>query len=416
MSNFGSFSRTFHTIPRENAAEFTDVLAQYFDADTYKRFEMIKLAGGGISGIAWKLKYDRSNLPSYMHEIVPIPRRTDGRIQYIALKTPRDRMIDEDDMGIMSDDDFGVISLDGGSGPGTSLSNGPLRAEMEILNVLKWGKHIVRLLLPIQDSLSAPQPDLEPHRLKPDEWIYMEWLENGTVGQFIRRAMDKNIQAPLPNRLLWRMFLCLIRIYIALGWPPRQSSPSGPQVTEQVDGAAWGRYLHTDIHYNNMMFGDMVSPNNATDTNAIEDPQDGQEHDFAPIIKLIDFYNTKGRDPTREKDTHTTNLWFLAGVMQNLITLSNTQVAQTASKIFRVGKNPANFAHETNAIMIVPASSGAEPYPGLDPELRDLVCLSLAVDSTVRLELGTLVKVIEIAIAERDEAYYKALNIDSMGA
>lgn len=38
-------------------------------------------------------------------------------------------------------------------------------------------------------------------------WIYLEYLEHGTLAQFVEKCDAQGIPY-VPNRLLWRMFLC----------------------------------------------------------------------------------------------------------------------------------------------------------------------------------------------------------------
>lgn len=38
------------------------------------------------------------------------------------------------------------------------------------------------------------------------DWLYMEWLENGTMLRFIKKVKESNTK--LPNRLLWRFSMC----------------------------------------------------------------------------------------------------------------------------------------------------------------------------------------------------------------
>lgn len=80
---------------------------------------------------------------------------------------------------------------------------------------MQANRHIVQLVNipdnPLEDPLLNEDVD-------PDSWIIMEWLNHGTIGEFLMTAMAylNSRGQKLPNRLLWRFFLCLIRGAIAM--------------------------------------------------------------------------------------------------------------------------------------------------------------------------------------------------------
>ncbi|KAK8087190.1 kinase-like domain-containing protein [Apiospora phragmitis] len=104
--------------------------------------------------------------------------------------------------------------------------------------------------------------------------LVIELLENGSMKEFLNKA--KAHSAPrLPNRLLWRFFLCLARACVAMAFPRRFE---GGQSLEDIPGrqsSTLRLYTHTDMHVNNVMLGGL---------NAQE-----FEHQISPILKLIDF-------------------------------------------------------------------------------------------------------------------------------
>ncbi|KAK8008626.1 hypothetical protein PG991_011177 [Apiospora marii] len=110
-------------------------------------------------------------------------------------------------------------------------------------------------------------------------WVYMERLENGTLEQFITRAKGRS--APLPNRLIWRLLMCFIRMHIALSWPT--SYAAGNIKLETIEGDYPSYILYnSDIHSQNVMFGHFSS-------------DDLLEHEITPILKMIDLGGVEKR-------------------------------------------------------------------------------------------------------------------------
>jgi hypothetical protein len=72
--------------------------------------------------------------------------------------------------------------------------------------------HVVQILEIGDDPLDRDIKDV-PMMPVPG-WIYMEWLDNGTLQSFLSKAEDAK-RSP-PNRLLWRIFMCceLALLYI----------------------------------------------------------------------------------------------------------------------------------------------------------------------------------------------------------
>ncbi|GAP92950.1 putative serine threonine protein kinase protein [Rosellinia necatrix] len=99
-------------------------------------------------------------------------------------------------------------------------------------------------------------------------FIILEYLENGSLSQFVERAED----VVLPNRILWSIFLCLTRACVAMAWPPEQGQPEEVQPNVMPSALA-----HWDMHGGNMLFGHLGAR---------------QEHGLVPPLKLIDFDNS----------------------------------------------------------------------------------------------------------------------------
>ncbi|KAK8074825.1 hypothetical protein PG997_009488 [Apiospora hydei] len=69
---------------------------------------------------------------------------------------------------------------------------------------LQAAVYVVNKLDIPDDPLGKPVPEGAASIVK--GWVYMEWLENGTLEQFIQRARDRS--TPRPNRLIWGFLFC----------------------------------------------------------------------------------------------------------------------------------------------------------------------------------------------------------------
>lgn len=70
---------------------------------------------------------------------------------------------------------------------------------------MKGAMHIVQVLdihdNPLQRPGTEELPVIEGH------WVILEYLENGSIEKFINNTTE-SLRTRLPNRLLWRFFLC----------------------------------------------------------------------------------------------------------------------------------------------------------------------------------------------------------------
>ncbi|KAI1873694.1 uncharacterized protein JN550_002963 [Neoarthrinium moseri] len=105
-----------------------------------------------------------------------------------------------------------------------------------------------------------------------DRTILMEWLEHGTLGDFITRIRTR--PKPLPNRLLWRFLGCLVRIVIAMAYPPDRPPPVGSSQRSEA--------------LNYIRVGEAARPS-LLQHNDLHDSNTDMEHNITPILKLIDF-------------------------------------------------------------------------------------------------------------------------------
>ncbi|KAI1194240.1 hypothetical protein F5X97DRAFT_327797 [Nemania serpens] len=107
--------------------------------------------------------------------------------------------------------------------------------------------------------------------------IMLELLENGDLSHFIVKVRER--YDTIPNRVLWRFFLCLVRMCIGLTYPPDRREEynglPGP-IKETVPDPLKrnpSRIVHFDIDPKNVLIGDFV----------------GDNHEVTPLLKLGDF-------------------------------------------------------------------------------------------------------------------------------
>ncbi|KAI0895549.1 hypothetical protein F4806DRAFT_86746 [Annulohypoxylon nitens] len=143
-----------------------------------------------------------------------------------------------------------------------------LGEEMRYLTQLQYASHICRQVH-LNDS---------PFDLLRVPWSYvpfytMEYLPNGTLEQFYNRVWAAG--EVLPNRVLWSIFLCLVRACIGMAYPP-----PGPEIeVERVrSDVPLSGICHYDMLDGNFMFADFTGG-----------PAWVQEHASFPPLKLIDF-------------------------------------------------------------------------------------------------------------------------------
>ncbi|OTB01341.1 hypothetical protein M426DRAFT_25646 [Hypoxylon sp. CI-4A] len=245
--------------------------------------------------------------------------------------------------------------------------------ERDILMRLRGAVHIVQPIDIPGNPLYEALPD--------DRWLVMEWLPNGELGNFIIGARMSGIDH-LPNRLLWRFFLCLVRACCGMAWPMGRTDGS-VAFEAPVQGVPEGRLAHNDIHNGNIVIGDWSTTG---------------EHSFAPILKLIDFGNAaemQSATVARKK-----NLNSIGDIMMSLIAL-HTDVDWVTFKFQYQG-----MTITSSAGAIYPSEED-DPYPWLDDELTDLIALCLVHDNNHVPTLNFLLGKIRNNIGSKDGAWYR---------
>ncbi|KAI1378032.1 hypothetical protein F4677DRAFT_33026 [Hypoxylon crocopeplum] len=141
-----------------------------------------------------------------------------------------------------------------------------LRNESKCLEYLRGAEHIAQLI-------SLPETELNVSGTGKRPTIALEFMHHGDGVRF-RMKMDELDYEVAPSRLLWRMFLCLVRQMVAMAYPPR-GGPNAPVSREEIriSETRFGLSQNSP-HLGNVVFGDL---------------SDDIEHKLTPILKLIDF-------------------------------------------------------------------------------------------------------------------------------
>ncbi|KAI3322000.1 kinase-like protein [Xylariaceae sp. AK1471] len=117
-----------------------------------------------------------------------------------------------------------------------------------------------------------------PNARPPPSTIILELLENGDLADFMIRVREHGEQ--VPNRVLWRFCLCLVRMCIGLAFPPSMfpelgnvPGPIKETVPEEGQDLPM-RIVHFDFDPRNVFVGKVLGEG---------------DHKITPILKLGDF-------------------------------------------------------------------------------------------------------------------------------
>ncbi|KAI0471773.1 kinase-like domain-containing protein [Xylariaceae sp. FL0804] len=180
------------------------------------------------------------------------------------------------------------------------------RREITWMKLFQSANHFVQLInlgnatlaSEIYNNPRAPQPMIIMEYLKRTDLEELLNTINEAKGTNFRFPADQRKIEYIPSRLLWKIFLCLVRACIGLEYPPPPiPEPDDPNATpervhwrEVIDGDREPRCIvHHDIHPKNVCIGD-------PDLGRAQAEYDA-EHYFNPALKLCDFGLTKEWHP-----------------------------------------------------------------------------------------------------------------------
>ncbi|KAH9906358.1 hypothetical protein F4778DRAFT_725551 [Xylariomycetidae sp. FL2044] len=392
----------------QELAEFEQYVKQNFDRYGFQRFRFEGRVGRGANGVAWKVRY------------MPGPSRPDYSIVVKASLRGLGGLplsgLPDSNLGSQSE----MMAYQRSYNDTLALAK-----ERQFLEGLKWAQHIVKLVLPSTDPLMRRILGTKPLYLGTNEYIFMEFLENGSVRNLIYRAREEGIKY-LPNQILWRIFLCLIRACVALAYPPGQPDGLDPQpIIEEPQAGQASTLIHADLHEANVMFGPWTLPQ------APLPPElEMTEHDIVPILKMIDFgaaMEWPGNNSTQARSV-AQNLFDIGEIMIMLATLdplSTTGMTETEEgnldqvAVFQAYEGGPDQL--TTGVALLPGTARLDipspdttvPVPNLDIDLLSSILLCVAVDESERPRLSDLVELATQAVRERDFDFYQGNIPDS---
>ncbi|KAI1328420.1 hypothetical protein F5Y16DRAFT_398353 [Xylariaceae sp. FL0255] len=219
----------------------------------------------------------------------------------------------------------------------------------------------------------------------------LEYLPGGTIGRLMERCWAAQVRY-VPNRLLWRIWLCAVRQVIAMLLPPfPDGNHNGDTVREEiVRGREVLRLCQNSPHYLNWMFGDpAVLP--------------GNEHiQGVPIVKLIDF----GRGALEETGSRAArlNIRGAARVLTPLMCISCSD-----QDVFAPNTNSAvlNYTDDTGTRRRYRTSAPAAflTNENIDIDLRIMIARIRAHDPDAYPTLREVLEETEAAIRNKGALY-----------
>lgn len=238
--------------------------------------------------------------------------------------------------------------------------------------------------------------------------LLMEWIENGLLWDLYEKKAGSD--EPLPNRLLWSLFLCLCRMVAGMAWPPRDFGrrADGKPILEVIpprnqrgERPPKSRLLHGDFHGRNVMI-DKLEP---------------VEHKSIPMLKLIDFGMSRDL-PVRANEPKDlvvkTNIRAVGEVMLGLLR-GNIKGGPGIMNITYNGQPKMIESYATDLDKLsskyrAPADVVAkhqDRIDNLDPDLRSLVALCVAVRIDDRPDIEYLQRAVERNTRDKKPSDYR---------
>ncbi|KAI1423340.1 kinase-like domain-containing protein [Xylaria sp. FL1777] len=240
-----------------------------------------------------------------------------------------------------------------------------LREEIDWLEKVNGAMHIARLIA----SSDPDFPNLNNNRFPPMSWVFdtlagiqgpivaMEYIDGGNLLALFYRMEEAGVH--MPNRILWSIFLCMIRACIGMAYPIGAPLTSTTSTLETIPSRTPpGPLKHNDIALRNMMVGTAV--------------EEG-EHKIGTVFKLIDFGMAHRADPASPD-----NLFAIAEVLASFITMK-TYPIKNKEAMYQGSRTRGGY------LLLTPQGI---PFPWLDPALAGLMaqCLYILPDRRPSLQ------------------------------
>ncbi|KAI1077245.1 hypothetical protein F5B20DRAFT_552830 [Whalleya microplaca] len=321
---------------------------------------------------------------------------------------------------------------------GTDDSDDQLRNEAGWLRRLRGCEHIVRLfdmeeaslLLPSDPRLSRSERVRErldmrrifrprPRERRPTRpTIAMEYVPSGTVGQW--RFRMSRAKRRFPNRVLWNIFLCLIRQCVAMAYPPDgrilrlEDDKEDTLIDENTP--AWRERILAGVKPFTLIQGSPHLANVLIDNITSED-----EHRLVPMIKLIDFGRGQeqgtselgypdGMSMFGDENGIRRNIWGVGRIMQQLACTAT--IPQENSSTYDGSRQVVTF---TSPVTGIDEDIYTEAVPALisniflEPRLREMIIRCLAWSYIQQPLLHDILETCENMVRTRTAQHYDIL-------
>ncbi|KAM0814634.1 putative Protein kinase domain-containing protein [Seiridium cardinale] len=253
-----------------------------------------------------------------------------------------------------------------------------VKNEVKLLEWLIGASHI------IQKIALSDIDSIEEHL--PGPTLITEYLRNGTLSNFIERL--GNTSQRVPNRLLWRLFLCSLAF--PPGWPTNvdlapETWPDGTTQDVQI--------THNDMHSENVAFGDFT---------------DEKEHDLSPILKILDFgsarvhdlSNPKEKTEFKSRDFDATDVFF----DRKDVIYKRDSTVEDGDDTHTISFGGGTF--NTLAIELFQRGRTRPIYPNFDGDLAILVARCVSDSTATQPDLKELVGKASEAVRTRTSDHY----------
>ncbi|KAI1086535.1 hypothetical protein F5B19DRAFT_498251 [Rostrohypoxylon terebratum] len=234
----------------------------------------------------------------------------------------------------------------------------------------------------LNDPLSQKFEDIIHHRMR--TWLFMEYAENGGLERFVERHAEHYAGEPMPNRLLWRLFMCLIRGCIDMGYYNKNIDLKTTNF-DALKSIEPGPLAHQDLGSHNVVLGDMSADNTP-------------EHNVTPMLKIIDFGEADTIDSNEEpfnRNASQINVGEISRIMVYLILLDTKAFKRVTVTIGGVTFNTFASAIYKRHNELVNA--------GIDEDLLYLVYRGTSLENNVRPGLAELAEVVHDRVTNRGD-------------
>ncbi|KAI1497364.1 hypothetical protein F5X99DRAFT_413164 [Biscogniauxia marginata] len=250
---------------------------------------------------------------------------------------------------------------------------------------MQWSEHVVNLT-------TIPNNPFTDNR-----FVVMEFIPGGTLSDF-----KKECKEDIPVRVLWHIFLCLVRACTAMAYPPTGETDAAGVAIPVIEDVhiSWepDHFAHRDLHPGNILLGDFDTTN--------------KEHKLVPILRLVDFERGQHLTALEDYDSEDVEDW------DEELELNTKRDAGKRNpgidhNILSIGRVMANLIGPLPP-RFLSAEDCRERFEDDNihscADLRDLVKRCLAVDPMNRPRLEALLPLLRSYVLDiKTEQYYQGL-------